>query len=232
MLTIEKKATESRKLKDDARGLETKQNWRDLHATRSRIHELEEELEVHVNDWHARLRFITVSKQQMESYLQDKKLMGSSGGNLPVPWISANTQDGLNIVLEETHSFILLDSVSQGVQFIPGLNDQEAKLDHQRILNSILRRDGAKHLLLDLADDIAFEAGNLLSNRLIQAADMNGIDIGQLISGAIELKELTVWRNGHAISLLDDLESVLEGMITSKSLTMSKPALKNNESVK
>lgn len=232
MLTIEKKATESRKLKDDARGLETKQNWRDLHATRSRIHELEEELEVHVNDWHARLRFITVSKQQMESYLQDKKLMGSSAGNLPVPWISANTQDGLNIVLEETHSFILLDSVSQGVQFIPGLNDQEAKLDHQRILNSILRRDGAKHLLLDLADDIAFEAGNLLSNRLIQAADMNGIDIGQLISGEIELKELTVWRNGHAISLLDDLESVLEGMITSKSLTMSKPVLKNNESVK
>ena len=229
MLAIEKKATELRERKDESRDLEVRQKWKDLHAIRSRIHELEEELKVHVNDWHARLRYITASKQQMEGYLKDRQLAGNGGDNFPIPWVSANTQEGMNFVLEETHSFILLDTVVQGVQFIPGLNDQEAKLDHQRILNSILRRGGAKHLLLDLPDDIAFEAGNLLSSRLIQAASMNGMDISKLISGEVDLKELTVWRNGHAISLLDDLESVLEELLSAKSLSVARPQLQKND---
>lgn len=232
MLTVEKKATELRALKDDSREMESTQQWKDLHATRSRIHELEEELEVHVNDWHARLRFITASMQQMDSYLDERRAAGDCGSDLPIPWISANTQEGMNLILEETHSFVLLDTVAQGMQFIPGLNHQEAKLDHQRILNSILRRGGAKHLLLDLPDDIAFEAGNLLSTRLIQAASANGVDIGKLVSGEIELKELTVRRNGRAMSLLDDLDSVLEVVARAKSLNVARPLLaskQNNE---
>jgi len=231
MFAVEKKTLELRGLKDVARGQESNRQWQDLHVSRARIHDLNEDLGVHVNDWHARIRFVTASIQQLGDYKETKASVEGCGKDLPVPWLSTNSPESLNIVLQETHSFALLDSVTQGLQFVPGLSNSEAKLDHQRILNSVLRRGGAKHLLLDLPEDIAFEAGNLLSSRLIKAATSNGVDIGKLISGEIQLNELTVLRQGHPVSLLDDLNQVLEIMTDAKTLGSSISLLVENMEV-
>lgn len=225
MYLVEKKSTELKSLKDEARAQEASREWKDLHTSTSRIHELKEDLEVHVNDWHARLRFVTGSIEQLEAYRKTKANLEGQDSNLPVPWLSMNSADGLSVLLEETNSFALLDSVTQGMQFIPGMVNTEAKLDHQRILNSILRRGGSKHLLLDLPDDIAFEAGNLLSSRLIKAATSNGVDIGKLISGEIALRELTVIRDGSPISLLEDLDEVIAAVSKAKTIGMPKPKM-------
>ncbi|WP_341744745.1 VPA1269 family protein [Azonexus hydrophilus] len=225
MHAVEKKSSELRALKDVARAQEAERQWKELHASRARVHELEEELEIHVNDWHARLRFVTASMQQLDAYKETVAETPGSSKDLPVPWLSTNSPDGLNILLQETHSFALLDSVAQGVQFVPGMANTEAKLDHQKVLNSVLRKGGAKHLLLDLPDDIAFEAGNLLSSRLIQAATSNGVDLGKLLSGEVQLRDLTVMRHGQPVSLLEDMDMVLEAVANAKTLGVTVPLL-------
>lgn len=222
MVIVEKKAHESRTLKDVARVQETSGNWTALHATRSRLHELDQEMEIHVNDWHARLRFTSKSIQQLEDYRATRVSEAEQNKAMPVPWINSNTLEELNIVLQDTDSFVLLDSVMQGIQFVPGLANTEEKLDHQRLINSILRKGGAKHLLLDLPDDIAGEAGNILSSKLIQAASSNGVDIRKILDGEISLRDLTVVREGQAISLLDDLNTILDDASRSH-VELSKP---------
>lgn len=228
MLAVEKKSGEARSLKDVARAQEAGREWSALHATRARLHELEEDLEIHVNDWHARLRFLSASLQQLDEYQETKTTLDGKDKSVPVPWISSNTSEGLNILLKEADSFVLLDSVAQGIQFVPGMANNEAKLDHQRLLNGILRKGGAKHLLLDLPEDVAVEAGNILSSRLIKAASANGVDIRKVLSGEILLQDLTVARAGHAMSLLEDLNNVLESAASTR-FEHSKPLLLTNQ---
>ncbi|WP_343725870.1 VPA1269 family protein [Herbaspirillum huttiense] len=226
MLAVEKKSGEARSLKDMARAQEAGRDWNTLHATRARLHELEEELEIHVNDWHARLRFLSASLQQLDDFRQTKAAEEGQDKSFPVPWVSSNTSEGLNVLLDEADSFVLLDSVVQGIQFVPGMANVEAKLDHQRLLNGILRKGGAKHLLLDLPEDVATEAGNILSSRLIQAASTNGVDIRKVLNGEVHLNGLTVIRDGQPVSLLEDLNTLLEAASNSR-LELSKPLLQN-----
>jgi hypothetical protein len=225
MYAVAKKSSELRALKDVARAQEAERQWKELHTSRARLHELGEELEIHVNDWHARLRFVTASMQQLNTYKETLANSPGTSKNLPVPWLSTNSPDGMNILLQETHSFVLLDSVAQGVQFVPGLANMEAKLDHQKVLNSVLRKGGANHLLLDLPESIAFEAGNLLSSRLIQAATNNGVDLGKLLSGEVQLRDLTVLRHGQPVSLLEDLDMMLEAVSNAKPPGIAAPLL-------
>lgn len=210
MLTVEKKTRELRTLKGKVRALETTKEWGALHATRARLLELERDLEVHVNDWYSRLRFVTTSVGQLEDYKQTKAAVEDGDPSLPVPWVTGNTVDGLNVTLEDADSFVVLDSVVQGLQFVPGMANPEAKMDHQKLINGILRKGGAKHLLLDLPDDLAEEAAALMSSHLIQAANTCGVDIRKLINGDVKLQDVLISRHGQEVPLLDDLNSIME----------------------
>lgn len=120
---------------------------------------------------------------------------------------SMNAEE-LNIVLEETKSFELVEFAAQSFEFFPHVPVSSARFRKQLLLEQMAHQNGLKPLFLHLSDDEAQIAANKLTDLLTRSAGREAVN--NLMSGEKTLLEL---------GLVDEFEVVIGDVIPTPTLS-------------
>ncbi|MFL9964563.1 hypothetical protein PQR02_26550 [Paraburkholderia sediminicola] len=197
---IRKKGLELAKINDERLDAEDSGNKRKARELRDRADILNRELEIDVNEWIARYRYAEKSVALMDDYLATKKRVTGEGANVPVPVLTSSSGPELRVTLEQAHEFELLDQITQMSSFSTSFSNREAELEKNAILSKLTTANDMKPFLLNLNDEHAHEAGNLLSSLILQ--QVRGQKLDDLLSGKKPLKDYP--RLAKAIKLLEE----------------------------
>ncbi|MFM0508519.1 VPA1269 family protein [Paraburkholderia sp. RL17-373-BIF-A] len=197
---IRKKGLELAAINDARLDAEDSGNKRKARELRDRADILNRELEIDANEWVARYRYAERSVALMDDYLATKKRLTAKGANVPVPVLTSSSGLELRVTLEQAHEFELLDQITQMSSFSTGFSNREAELEKNAILSKLMTANDMKPFLLNLNDEHAHEAGNLLSSLILQ--QVRGQKLDDLLSGKKLLKDYP--RLAKAIKLLEE----------------------------
>jgi len=140
---------------------------------------------------------------RLERFYTSKKLKSDSDNNnrsnqhTHTMLTSMNAQE-INIVLEETKSFELVEFAAQSFEFFPHVPVSSARFRKQLLLEQMAHHNGLKPLFLHLSDDEAQIAANKLTDLLTKLAGRDAVN--NLMSGEKSLQEL---------GLVDEFEVVV-----------------------
>jgi hypothetical protein len=168
-----------------------------------RIDNMKHTLELDLNEWAARYRYAADSYKLMDKYLAAK----AASGDARVPMLVADAED-LKVTLESAHEFVLLDHITQCNEFVSGFENREAFLEKNSILSKMMDANGIRPFLLSLTKEHALEAGNLLSNLILQQVESRHLD--DFLNGRLPLSQFPVV--SHAVSVLDRKSAGLEAL--------------------
>lgn len=206
---IRKKGLEVAQLNDERIEAEDSGNQRKARELRDRVDILNRELEIDVNEWFSRYRFAEKSVALMDDYLTTKKKVGGTNVNVPVPILTSSSAPELKVTLEQAHEFALLDQITQMSSFTAGFKNREAELEKNAILSKMMAANGVRPFLLNLNEEQAHEAGNLLSALILQ--QVRGQELDEMLTGKKPL---------HAYPRLANAIKLLETSATSQALSV------------
>lgn len=161
--------------------------------TRNRIEALERELSLDITEWQARYAFAMSSSNLLEEYAEARQNLAQDR-NLPAPLLTASSADELKVTLQETNEFVLIDHVTQMVDFLPGFKNREAVHEKHLMLAKVLEANDLPQFMLQLDADMAEEASNLLSSMLLQYVKAQ--DLSRVLSGDLKLASLPALEAG------------------------------------
>ncbi len=211
---IRKKGLEVARINDERLDAEDSDNKRRARELRDRGDILNRELEIDVNEWVARYRYAEKSVALMADYLAAKNRVTGKRDQVPVPVLTASSGPELRVTLEQAHEFALLDQITQMSSFSTGFSNREAELEKNTILSKLMAANDMKPFLLDLNDEHAHEAGNLLSSLILQ--QVRGQELDDLLSGRKALNDYP--RLAKAIKLLEE-NATPEALMDSKQMS-------------
>lgn len=196
---IRKKGLEVARLNDERIEAEDSGNQRKARELRDRVDILNRDLEIDVNEWFSRYRYAEKSVALMEDYLATKRKFGGNNATVLVPVLTSSSAPELKVTLEQAHEFALLDQITQMSSFTAGFRNREAELEKNAILSKMMAANGVKPFLLNLSEEQAHEAGNLLSALILQ--QVRGQELDEMLTGKKPLHEYP--RLANAIKLLE-----------------------------
>ncbi|WP_157651181.1 VPA1269 family protein [Dechloromonas denitrificans] len=155
--------------------------------TRNRIEALEREIMLDITEWQARYAFATESSSLLDEYVKTRQQLAADR-NLPAPLLTTSSAEELKVTLLETNEFILIDHVTQMVDFLPGFKNREAMQEKHLILARLLEANDLPQFMLQLDAAMADEAANLLSSMLLQY--VRAQDLPRVLAGDIKLASI------------------------------------------
>lgn len=155
--------------------------------TRSRIECLERELTLDIAEWQARYEYATTSSNLLDGYIAARSKL-VSGDRLPAPLLTQSSSEDLKVTLEQSSEFVLLNYVTQMVDFLPGFKNREAKHEKNQMLAKVLDANQLPQFMLKLNPKQAEDAGNLMADLLLQY--VKGQDLSQVLSGEMKLADV------------------------------------------
>lgn len=96
--------------------------------------------------------------------------------------------------MQETNEFVLIDHVTQMVDFQPGFKNREAMQEKHLILARLLEANDLPQFMLQLDAAMADEAANLLSSMLLQYVKAQ--DLPRVLAGDIKLESIPALDDG------------------------------------
>lgn len=155
--------------------------------TRNRIEALEREITLDITEWQARYAFATASSNLLDEYAKARQQLAADR-NLPAPLLTASSAEELKVTLQETNEFVLIDHVTQMVDFQPGFKNREAMQEKHLMLARLLEANDLPQFMLQLDADMADEAANLLSSMILQYVKAQ--DLPRVLAGDIKLESI------------------------------------------
>ncbi|MCK6389782.1 MAG: hypothetical protein L6Q40_01985 [Azonexus sp.] len=155
--------------------------------TRNRIEALEREITLDITEWQARYAFATASSNLLDEYAKARQQLAADR-NLPAPLLTVSSAEELKVTLQETNEFVLIDHVTQMVDFQPGFKNREAMQEKHLILARLLEANDLPQFMLQLDADMADEAANLLSSMILQYVKAQ--DLSRVLAGDIKLESI------------------------------------------
>ncbi|KAA1006229.1 hypothetical protein FVF58_27010 [Paraburkholderia panacisoli] len=176
---IRKKGLEVAELNDKRLDAEDQGNQREARALNDKVELLSRELAIDVNEWFARYRYAEQSMELMNDYLATKSKVVGKGKKVPA--LTSATATELKVTLESAHEFALLDHITQMADFTTGFRNNEAELEKRSVLSTLMMENGVRPFLLQLTEEQAHEAGNLLSSMILRQVE--GQDLDEVLTG-------------------------------------------------
>lgn len=155
--------------------------------TRSRIESLERELTLDITEWQARYAYAMASSNLLDGYVAARADI-VPGDLLPAPLITQSSSDELKVTLEQSNEFVLLNHVTQMLDFLPGFKNREAKHEKNLMLAKVLDANELPQFMLKLNSKQAVDAGNLMADLLLQY--VKGQDLNKVLSGEMKLADV------------------------------------------
>lgn len=184
---IRKKGMEIAALEDERIDAEDAGKAKRARELRDKVDLLRRELEIDINEWVARYKYAEKSMALMDDYLAAKAKVLGTDKTVPVPILTAGSAAELKVTLEQSHEFVLLDQITQLSEFTTGFKNREAELEKNAILSKMMVANGLKPFLLNLSDQQAHEAGNLMSALVLQ--QVRSQDLDDVLSGQKPLSQ-------------------------------------------
>lgn len=155
--------------------------------TRSRIEALERELTIDITEWQSRYAYAMSSSKLLDEYVAVRKKLAHDK-SLPAPLLTSSSEADLHITLQETHEFVLIDHVTQMVDFLPGFKNREAVQEKHLILSRVLEANNLPQFLLQLDAEQSETAANLMSSLILQYVKAQ--DLTSVLSGERKLADI------------------------------------------
>lgn len=155
--------------------------------TRSRIEALERELTIDIAEWQSRYAYAMSSSNLLDEYVATRAKLAHDK-SLPAPLLTASSEADLHVTLQETHEFVLIDHVTQMVDFLPGFKNREAVQEKHLILSRVLEANNLPQFLLQLDPEQSETAANLMSSLILQYVQAQ--DLTPVLSGERKLVEI------------------------------------------
>ncbi|ADG14554.1 integrase family protein [Paraburkholderia atlantica] len=176
---IRKKGLEIAELNDKRLDAEDRGNQREARSLNDKVELLSRELAIDVNEWFSRYRYAERSMELMNDYLASKRRITGKGRKLIA--LTSATPTELKVTLESAHEFALLDHITQMTDFTTGFRNNEAELEKRSVLSTLMMENGVRPFLLELTEQQAREAGNLLSSMILHQVE--GQDLDEVMTG-------------------------------------------------
>ncbi|MGB8419596.1 VPA1269 family protein [Paraburkholderia sp.] len=176
---IRKKGLEVAELNDKRLDAEDQGKQREARALNDKVELLSRELGIDVNEWFARYRYAERSMALMNDYLATKSKVVGKGEKVPA--VTSASAPELKVTLESAHEFELLNHITQMADFTTGFRNNEAELEKRSVLSTLMMENGVRPFLLQLTEDHACEAGNLLSSMILHQVE--GQDLDEVLTG-------------------------------------------------
>jgi hypothetical protein len=157
--------------------------------TRHHIEALERELTIDLTEWQARYAYAMASSQLLDDYIAARQHL-SSDRKLPAPLLTASSAAELTVTLQEVDEFVLLDHVTQMVDFLPGFKNREAIHEQHLVLSKVLEANELPQFLLHLDAEKAEVAANMMSSVILEY--VRGQDLPRVLSGELRLADVPV----------------------------------------
>lgn len=155
--------------------------------TQHHIEALERELTIDLKEWQARYAYAMSSSNLLDDYIRARQQV-TSGEHLPAPLLTASSAEELKLTLQEADEFVLLDHLTQMVDFLPGFKNREAIHEKHLILSRVLEENGLPQFLLKLDPTKAEVAANMMSSLILEY--VKGQDLQQVLSGELKLADI------------------------------------------
>jgi hypothetical protein len=132
-------------------------------------------------------RFAMASSGLLDEYVEARSRVVPSD-KLPAPLLTPSSSEDLKVTLQESNEFILLDHVTQMVDFMPGFKNREAMHEKHLMLAKVLDANELPQFMLKLDAKQAEDAGNLMADLLLQY--VKGQDLTKVLSGELKLADI------------------------------------------
>lgn len=215
---IRKKGLEVARLNEARLEAEDLGDQRKARKVRDRVDLLNRELAIDVEEWVSRHRFAVQSIKLVDQFISAKSAVAQRHG---LTLITTSKATELKITLEQTHDFALLDQITQMADFMTGFPNKEAELEKHNIISRMLSANGIRPFLLDLNEQQAREAGNIMSGLILQK--IKSQDLDDVLTGSVPLtsfpslaKALTALAtasDSNTITAIEDMLSNEEALI-------------------
>jgi hypothetical protein len=219
---IRKKGLEVAALNDKRLDAEDAGNQREARALNDKVELLGRELAIDVNEWFSRYRYAEQSIVLLNDYLAAREKVVGKGKKFPA--LTSASPVEFKLTLESVHEFALLDHITQMADFTTGFRNNEAELEKRSVLSTLMMENGVRPFLLELTEEQAHEAGNLLSSMIlyqVQGQELDEVFEGRkpladypALSRAIETmaEEARSGSDGTPSLISSRLEKLLRGM--------------------
>lgn len=183
LFAISEKAKDLNRIKTQVAEAEAKgSKGRKLERIRTQVVVLEKEIDLMLQSLQARFILIEKSRLLMRN--------GDRAQSDKHQLISLSSQEDLQIVLESTSEFDLLDFVAQSCEVFPEKSEPSAPLRKGKILDQFLSRNGYEPLFYALTENDALAAGNKLTRFL--TAKIGRDRLRSLMDGHVTLRNLGI----------------------------------------
>lgn len=181
---IRKKGLELKEAKDQLIDLEDSGQLTRARQARHRIECMERDLALDLTEWQSRYAYARTSSELLTAYDQAQKGVTGCSANKPA-LLTGNTAEELQVILQETDEFILLEHLTQMGEVLPGFKSREAIQEKSLILSRVLAVNGLPPFLLTLDPKKSELASNLFSEMLLTYVSAQ--DVPKVLSGEIPL---------------------------------------------
>ncbi|MCL6284267.1 VPA1269 family protein [Ruegeria sp. 2012CJ41-6] len=183
LYVIRERSAEREKILEKVDEQRNSGNTRKAKILGEQLKKIEDELTDKVTSLGTRLERFYASKQLKS----DNKNRASSEQSSHA-MLTSMSADELQIVLEETKSWELVEFAAQSFEFFPHIPVSSARFRKQLLLEQMAQRNGLKPLFLHLSDDEAQTAANKLTDLLTKSVGREALN--SLMSGEQSLLEL------------------------------------------
>ncbi|WP_372378049.1 hypothetical protein ACBZ91_01360 [Vibrio natriegens] len=204
-----------KKIADD-QGLPTADIKLEIEKKRSAKEEAEEKLALRGADQAAVFKFVVLSIR-----LMNQQIKSTNSNENPMALILNRPEVELECDLEECSEFRTLAEVCEDAQFFDSVDDGEALLRREKLLDNMLEKNGLSPMFYKLDDEQSRFIGNQMQQILLSRLGGWGA-VDDLVYGTIHLSDLTTTNDKEMVALEHDLKSLLQGgeMLTNSNKQM------------
>lgn len=169
LFAIGEKAKDLNRIKGKVAELEASgKSGRRIERDRNQVDALEKELDLMLQALQARFSLIEKSREMLRNQGASAFDQSENGASQEKHQFVTrmDSEDDVQIVIEETSEFDLIEFVSQACEIFPEKAEPSAPLRKGKILDQFLKRNGYEALFYQLPDDEALASGNKLTRFL------------------------------------------------------------------
>lgn len=205
ILKSEENALKKKKKVTEDKGLTTTDIKLEIKNKRSVREEAEDRLALRSKDQAAVFKFVVLSIRLMNQQIKSKDTNDN-----PMTLILNRPEVELKCELEESSEFRTLAEVCDDAQFFDSVDDSEAVLRREKLLDNMLEKNGLSPMFYKLNDEQSRFIGNQMQKVLLSRLGGWGA-VDDLVYGTIHLSDLTTTNDKEMLALEHDLKSLQQG---------------------
>ena len=175
-----------------------------MNKKRTAREEADEKLALRSADQAAIFKFVVQCIQ-----LMNQQIKSTETDNNSMALVLNRPEAELGCDLEECSEFRILAEVCEDAQFFDSIDDSEAVLRREKLLDKMLEENGLSPMLYKLDDEQSRYIGNQMQQMLLHRLGGWGA-VDELVYGTIHLSDLTTNDDKNLVALEHDLKSLMQ----------------------